>query len=118
MVRVGTEASAELAADLQQQQSSSGGGIDSAPSPTTAPPSPESVPESYAPEAPLSAADARRVVDSVFERCYNDLAPFGRRLRGRGHNSVDARHALELKHLREALARLYSSSPPKTSDSH
>ena len=112
LVRVGTEASAELAAEAQLQQ------LNSSPAAAAAegeraqsPPALDDTP------APLSAADARRVVDSVFERCYNDLAPFGRRLRGRGHNSVDARHALELKHLRERLARLFSSSLPKSSDS-
>ncbi len=31
----------------------------------------------------VSEEEAIRVVDSVFERCYNDLEPFGRRVHGR-----------------------------------
>ena len=121
LVRVGTEASAELAAELQLQQQLQLKQPNSSPAAAAAAAAEgeraQSPPALEATPAPLSAAEARRVVNSVFERCYNDLAPFGRRLRGRGHDSVDARHALELKHLRDRLARLFSSSLPKSSDS-
>lgn len=115
LVRVGTEATAELTAELQQQQLQQHLRAEDAEMSRAAPPSPafEAAP------VPLSDTEARRIVGSVFDRCYNDLSPFGRRLRGRGHNSVDAQHALELKHLRDRIARLYpSSSLTNDSNSH
>lgn len=44
----------------------------------------------------LNRSEARAVVDSVFDKCYNDLEPIGRRLR-RGTRDMD--RAYEEKHL-------------------